>query len=492
MIMLGADKNQDRHLQNQSPSSISNKKLGDRVVPTPRSLWTPSKLRHDLAKASGIAMIPMLLLVMAILTTRGAGGGLSPNDAHAEPPSSAFFQVSGTRLLKDGQPITLQGTNICNYAISDSGRTPYAWYVTEQDYAHLASWGANVVRLSLSHEWFSVDGVLSSNAVGIQYIDRHLGWGKTHGISLILDLHIPPGGYQGYSPEDDASQAIWEDQTLQDQFVDLWVFIAKQYKDETAIVGYGLMNEPATTDEHYLPLVERTIHAIRTEAEDEHHIIFVAQSMDDTFHDQAFDDPNIVYEFHFYEPFLFTHQGVDWLPGAIDPADVFRYPATIEEVWYDKAKLKALIQHIMSAPNHGQVAFMLGEFAANAHADQTSRAQYYRDVYQIAQELEIPIILNWAFRDPDFGFYDWDHDAASEDGTGYETSRTDQVTPNHDLIKLFQELWLGTPTPPVRDRPAAPSPSRRLPDDGASNSAPSTSTTCAATVTIRSSSGRWT
>ncbi|MFW8092289.1 glycoside hydrolase family 5 protein, partial [Klebsiella pneumoniae] len=53
-----------------------------------------------------------------------------------------------------------------------------------------------------------------------------------------------------------------------------WQFLADRYKDEPAIAGYDLLNEPyAPSNELVVSFFERLIHAIREV--DPHHILFV-------------------------------------------------------------------------------------------------------------------------------------------------------------------------------------------------------------------------
>jgi endoglucanase len=86
-------------------------------------------------------------------------------------------------------------------------------------------------------------------------------------------------------------------------------------------------------------LAERTAKAIREV--DPEHMLFV-ERVNSVAHDWKEDaarnffrigDPNVVYEFHFYKPFHFTHQGAEWVDFA---AEDTRYPdPTVAEVeWF--------------------------------------------------------------------------------------------------------------------------------------------------------------
>ena len=60
---------------------------------------------------------------------------------------------------------------------------------------------------------------------------------------------------------------------------------------------------------------------------------------------KPFDDPNIIYTFHYYDPFIFTHQGATWsakglpeLKGVPFPADgrEIKVPNTAKGSWVEE------------------------------------------------------------------------------------------------------------------------------------------------------------
>jgi hypothetical protein len=47
---------------------------------------------------------------------------------------------------------------------------------------------------------------------------------------------------------------------------------------------------------------------------------------------RPYKDMNLVYTFHFYEPFLFTHQGANWVDPNVSGFGIVRYPSTPENI----------------------------------------------------------------------------------------------------------------------------------------------------------------
>ena len=160
-----------------------------------------------------------------------------------------------------------------------------------------------------------------------QWLDDNIAWAKKNGVYLVLNMHVPPGGYQSLGE----GKALWDAPSAQERFIALWRTIAERYRDEPAIAGYDLLNEPVVTKskDQWQTLAERTIAAVREV--DSNHILFIERvnAVEGNWKEDAernfflVNDKNVVYEFHFYKPFHFTHQGASWVDFA---AEDIAYP----------------------------------------------------------------------------------------------------------------------------------------------------------------------
>lgn len=184
-------------------------------------------------------------------------------------------------------------------------------YVTEADVERVSQLGYNSVRPALNSRLFVSDrNVPAYSSEGFALLDNLIKWGKANGVYVIIDMHAAIGGQTGQNIDDSADDKpeLFVERKYQDELVELWKAIAQRYKDEPAVAGYDLLNEPlpertgaAKAYKAQLePLYQRLTKAIR--AVDTRHIIIVEGA------DWANDwsvftkpfDPNMVYQFHYY------------------------------------------------------------------------------------------------------------------------------------------------------------------------------------------------
>src|SRR6185437_7549325 len=120
-------------------------------------------------------------------------------------------------------------------------------------------------------------------------------------------------------PDDTYKHELATDRGV-DDFVQLWRILAKHFasKDQSHIF-YELMNEPEVSDPYrWMGIQTRVVAAIR-QIDAAHTIIATAanySSLPDLLVLEPVRDANVIYNFHFYEPYQFTHQGASW--GADD------------------------------------------------------------------------------------------------------------------------------------------------------------------------------
>jgi endoglucanase len=276
----------------------------------------------------------------ALLALAGVGCGGTPGNS-----GGAFLHAHGQQIVDGtGAPVFLKGVSLgnevwANAAVPDDH--------AEIDFQRLADMGANSTRFLMNYRTFEDDAApFTYKDAGWAWLDQNVAWAKAHDIRLILNMHVPQGGFQSNGE----GNALWSDASNQDRLIGLWTAIAQRYAEEPTIAGFGLLNEPepTATRDQWLDLAERILIPVRNV--DKHHIVFVERPIAiagnwNADADQNFftlDDPNIVYEFHFYDPTDYTFQLQPWnmTPdgGAYpDPTKI----AGVTEQWINHATFDA-------------------------------------------------------------------------------------------------------------------------------------------------------
>ena len=207
-------------------------------------------------------------------------------------------------------------------------------FITEADIARIASWGCDHVRLPFDYNIILDDSgnVLES---GLKLLERCADWCGAHGLSIILDLHKT----MGFSfDKGEQESGFFEDQRYQDIFVNLWSHIAKRFGNRN-YVAFELLNE--ITERRFAEIwnriAARTITEIRRYAPDNFVLIggiYQNSIFGLTLLDKPCDD-HIVFNFHYYNPLVFTHQKAHWIDKMTDECEI-SYPGPTKE-YYEKS-----------------------------------------------------------------------------------------------------------------------------------------------------------
>src|SRR4051794_23329615 len=176
----------------------------------------------------------------------------------------------------------------------------------EKMLADIAKAGFKTVRIPICFgAWASIKPPYRwENTEGLEMADNFVKWARRNGLNVIIDLHHTEfdGKTEGAANTD---RIVW-----------LWQQIAERYKStDPEHVFFEIRNEPHDIKpEVWRAQAESIIKAIRSV--DESHTLIVG------FHDwnsrqalidsKPFGDQNIIYTFHYYDPFVFTHQGATW------------------------------------------------------------------------------------------------------------------------------------------------------------------------------------
>lgn len=269
-----------------------------------------------------------------------------------------FIKAKGRNLRKNkgtGEIVQLKGTNLGGWLIQEFWMTPTTqttnvkcerdiynmlttrfgeekmeeivgiWqdnYLTSNDFDNMAAMGMNCVRLPF---WWRNITDASGNLKSNWYarLDWAIAQAKARGMYVVVDFHGAPGsqngsdhsGVDGGDNKQGESKFFFGDNNVANQnlYYDLWEEVAKRYKNEPAVAGYDLLNEPYCTYRYNSGYSADQLHAWlwniydlaykRIRAVDPDHVIIMEATWDpvDLPDPATYGWTNVMYEYHNYE-----------------------------------------------------------------------------------------------------------------------------------------------------------------------------------------------
>jgi len=369
----------------------------------------------------------LLFALTACASTLDYPSPAAPSLKRALPETTGphqFLHAAGTQWVDEaGTPVRLRGVAFGNEVYSKNPLP--TTHHDETDFARLRAMGMNLVRFYLYYGTLEDDiAPFRYKDSGWDWLDRNVAWARANGVYLILNVHAPQGGFQSLGE----GGALWSQPANQERFVAMWRAIAARYAEEPVIAGYDLLNEPVVPHDkrEWQQLAQRTASAIR-EVDRRHTVIVervnaVAGKWDNDaeMNFVTIDDANLVYTFHFYEPFAFTHTHAPWANMA-----------HVEGGQWNAARrddIARALQRYLDWGRRRGVPLYLGEFGLIRAAFEANRngLGWAADMVDLAEAAHLP--WTWhSYHEDYFALY-----------YGYGKP-IDPANANHALIDLFRD-----------------------------------------------------
>lgn len=294
---------------------------------------------------------------------------------------------------------------------------------SERDFINVKQMGFDTIRIPIDFYLFTSRApAYTIDPFLFRMLDVAVDLAEKHQMYIILDFH----------PE---NQPVI-DKSIESFLLPVWRQIAAHYKNRSEYVIYEILNEPwGISDEDWGRIQGEAIKAIRSI--DQNHWIVVGgtnyNSIETLFLLPEYDDDKLLYTFHFYEPYLFTHQGVgstnpslENLAGVPFPFRKNRMPFIPRELrgtWVETSlsnryyhdgnikTVKKILQRADDFSKQRNVPVFCGEFGAlKRNSLPRDRVQWHKLVREELGKYGIPWIL-WCY-DDNFGIFNSQLDGA--------------------------------------------------------------------------------
>ena len=193
----------------------------------------------------------------------------------------------------------------------------------EEDFAWIADWGFDFVRLPLSYTHWIVDGdPFRIDERGLERIDRAVTLAERYGLHLCLNLHRAPGYCVNTERREPFN--LWLDATALDAFCLHWETLARRYQGIShERLSFDLLNEPPRPLPRVFPggftrarhaVVMRAAAAAIRQVDVGRLIILDGLNYGRLPCPELAGLPGVAQSCRGYEPFELTHYRADWVP----------------------------------------------------------------------------------------------------------------------------------------------------------------------------------
>lgn len=339
-------------------------------------------------------------------------------------------------------PVTAQnsfnkGVNLTGWFSAGSARSIPFYKYTKKDLENIKSLGCDVIRLPINlHFMTSGQPDYKVDTMLYHYLDQVITWTDELGLKLIIDNHTIDGANA---------------KTVEIPLVKIWPQMARHYKNAPASVIYEILNEPNTFAATDWARIQKTVLDSIRSIDTLHTVIVTGADwggIGGLLKLVPLNDINLIYSFHFYDPFLFTHQAATWAtPSLGDLGNVpFPYnaskmpacPASLRGTWVEGslnsayktdgtvAKLKSTLDQAISFSKKYNIRIFCGELGVyNAKSPVADRAEWYKAVTGYLTEKAVPWIM-WDYQGG-FGLFnkgsnetfEYDINRAMAEGMGF-------------------------------------------------------------------------
>jgi len=293
-----------------------------------------------------------------------------------------------------------KGVNLTNWFQVNSARQIQFSKYTRTDFEQIKSLGCDVVRLPINLH-FMTNGKpdYTIDPLFYNFIDQVVGWCEELGIHLIMDNHT----FDVTTDTDPQVGTILEK---------VWMQMASHYLNTSTNIYFEILNEPhGIADNTWNSIQQKVVAAIRTV--DAKHTLIVGPASWNSYNNlgvmPVYSDTNLIYTFHFYDPFLFTHQGASWTDLTPVTGIPFPYsaekmpvcPTALKGTWVESnynsyktdgtvAKVKQLIDIAANFSSQRKVPVFCGEFGVyDLNSPPEDRAFWYNTVRSYLEEKNV-------------------------------------------------------------------------------------------------------
>lgn len=349
-------------------------------------------------------MRTLLTLLVILVATLASGTSL------AQQPASGPSPERLARLSK--------GINTSHW-FAQAEVSPERWrtYITADDIRLIREMGFNHIRLSLNPEaLFIEDDPGRLIAEHAEILDDAIEMILAENLAVIIDLH----------PESAFKHRLRDEPAFVNKVEAFWGALAERMsRHDPERVFLEVMNEPEFQDaQQWMRVQQRLLTAMRRGAP-EHTLIATGpewSNYENLLKITPVDDPNVVYNFHLYDPHTFTHQGATWgapfwrhygdlmypsspetaalVLAGIDPSAEAAVRNYGKERW-NRDRLESLVKQAADwAERHG-VHLTVNEFGVyRRHTPPEARLAWLTDVRTLFEQYGI----GWAMWDYAGGF----------------------------------------------------------------------------------------